>query len=103
MARLLSLEEVVASKEPIVAEWVGFSGIEFLTVTVDSEKAPDVVTFDGFTKARTEDVYNNQWRCWDAKPSSEDLKAAGKLPAKPVKAETDTYSTNSHKKKQSTD
>ncbi len=84
MAKVLTLDEVTASTEPIIAEWIGFRGIEFVKVTVDREKAAGIVTFDGFTKARTEDVYGNQWRCWDEQPAEEDLKREGKLPVKPV-------------------
>ncbi|MBQ9010283.1 MAG: hypothetical protein IJ088_13285 [Clostridia bacterium] len=84
MAKVLTLDEVIASTEPVMAEWIGFKGIEFVKVSPDREKAPGIVTFDGFTKARTEDVYGNQWRCWDQKPDGEDLKREGKLPVKPV-------------------
>lgn len=87
MARVLTLDEVTASTKPIMAEWIGFKGIEFAKVTVDQEKAPGIVTFDGFTKARTEDVYGNQWRCWDEQPNEEELKKEGKLPLKPVEGD----------------
>ena len=87
MARVLTLDEVIASTEPVMAEWIGFKEIEFVKVTVDQEKAPGIVTFDGFTKARTEDVYGNQWRCWDEQPNEEEQKKEGKLPLKPVEGD----------------
>ena len=97
MARVLSLDEVTASTEPIVAEWLCFSGIEFATVTVDADRAQGVVTFDGYTKARTENTYNNQWRCWNEKPGEDDLKREGKLKAMPVEIPSE-QATGSKKK-----